>query len=91
MFIPEEQITKIVYDILLKIIGKGAPLKFSSIPPTEILLFGIQGSGKTTTAWKTFLLFKNRGFRSLLVPLDLKRPGAIKQLEEIAHIVDTPF
>lgn len=89
--LPEEQITKIVYDILLKIIGKGAPLKFSSIPPTEILLFGTQGSGKTTTAGKLSFFLKNRGYRSLLVPLDLKRPGAIKQLEEIANMVDTPF
>lgn len=89
--LPEEQITKIVYDILLKIIGKSSPLKFSSIPPTEIILFGIQGSGKTTTAGKLSYYLKNKGFRSLLVPLDLKRPGAIKQLEEIANIAQVNF
>ncbi|MDI6861694.1 MAG: signal recognition particle receptor subunit alpha [Caldisericia bacterium] len=89
--LPEEQITKILYDTLLKIIGKSAPLKFSSIPPTEIILFGIQGSGKTTTAGKLSYYLKNKGYRSLLVPLDLKRPGAIKQLEEIANIAQVSF
>ncbi|MCX8095515.1 MAG: signal recognition particle receptor subunit alpha [Caldisericia bacterium] len=89
--LPEEQITKIVFDVLLKIIGKSAPLKFSSIPPTEIVLFGIQGSGKTTTAGKLSYFLKNKGYRSLLVPLDLKRPGAIKQLEEISNIVGASF
>lgn len=89
--LPEEQITKILYDTLIKVIGKGAPLKFSSLPPTEIILFGIQGSGKTTTCGKLAKYLKNKGYRSLLVPLDLKRPGAIKQLEEISQIVETPF
>jgi signal recognition particle subunit SRP54 len=89
--LPEEQITKILYDVLIKIIGKGAPLKFSSIPPTEIVVFGIQGSGKTTTCGKIAYYLKNKGHRSLLVPLDLKRPGAIKQLEEISEIVGVNF
>lgn len=89
--LPEEQITKILYDTLIKIIGKGAPLKFSSIPPTEIVLFGIQGSGKTTTAGKLANFLKKKGFNSLLVPLDLKRPGAIKQLEEISKIASVNF
>ncbi len=89
--LPEEQITKILYDTLIKVIGKGAPLKFSSLPPTEIILFGIQGSGKTTTCGKLAKYLKNKGYRSLLVPLDLKRPGAVKQLEEISQIVETPY
>jgi signal recognition particle subunit SRP54 len=89
--LPEEQITKILYDVLIKIIGKGAPLKFSSIPPTEIVVFGIQGSGKTTTCGKIAYYLKNKGHRSLLVSLDLKRPGAIKQLEEISEIVGVNF
>jgi signal recognition particle subunit SRP54 len=89
--LPEEQITKILYDVLIKIIGKGAPLKFSSIPPTEIVVFGIQGSGKTTTCGKIAYYLKNKGHRSLLVPLDLKRPGAIKQLEDISEIVGVNF
>lgn len=89
--LPEEQITKILYDVLIKIIGKGVPLKFSSIPPTEIVVFGVQGSGKTTTCGKIAYYLKNKGHRSLLVPLDLKRPGAIKQLEEISEIVGVNF
>jgi signal recognition particle subunit SRP54 len=89
--LPEEQITKILYDVLIKIIGKGSPLKFSSIPPTEIVVFGIQGSGKTTTCGKIAYYLKNKGHRSLLVPLDLKRPGAIKQLEEISEFVGVNF
>ncbi|HON83788.1 MAG TPA: signal recognition particle receptor subunit alpha, partial [Caldisericia bacterium] len=50
--LPEEQITKILYETILKILGKPSSLKYSSIPPTEIVLFGIQGSGKTTSIGK---------------------------------------
>lgn len=89
--VPQEQMTKILYDELLRILGKSYPLKISSIPPTEIVLFGIQGSGKTTTAGKLGLYLKKKGYRVLLVPLDLKRPGAVEQLKEISEKIESDF
>ncbi|HOL82893.1 MAG TPA: signal recognition particle receptor subunit alpha, partial [Caldisericia bacterium] len=89
--LPEEQITKILYETILKILGKPSSLKYSSIPPTEIVLFGIQGSGKTTSIGKLAFYLKNRGYTTLNVPLDLKRPGAITQLREISDIVQSKF
>lgn len=89
--LPEEQITKILYDTILKILGKPVNLKYSSIPPTEIVLFGIQGSGKTTTIGKLAKYLKDKNQSSLLVPLDLKRPGAITQLKEISEMVGAKF
>lgn len=88
---PEEQMTKIIYETILKILGKPSNLKFSPIPPTEVALFGIQGSGKTTTIGKLAYYLKNKGYSSLLVPLDLKRPGAITQLKEISEIAQVRF
>jgi len=89
--LPEEQMTKILYETILKILGKPSSLKYSSIPPTEIVLFGIQGSGKTTSIGKLAYYLKNRGHTTLTVPLDLKRPGAITQLREISDIVQSKF
>lgn len=89
--VPQEQMTKILYEELIRILGKTYPLKISSIPPTEIILFGIQGSGKTTTSGKLALYLQRRGYRVLLVPLDLKRPGAIEQLKEISEKVESKF
>jgi len=89
--LPQEQMTKILYDELIKILGKTYPLKISSIPPTEIILFGIQGSGKTTTGGKLALYLQKKSYRVLLVPLDLKRPGAIDQLREISEKVESKF
>mgnify|MGYP005831813485 CR=1 FL=1 len=89
--LPEEQMTKILFETLQKILGKTSTLKFSSIPPTEIVLFGIQGSGKTTSIGKLSYYLKNKGYKTLIVPLDLKRPGAITQLREIADLVQSKF
>jgi len=89
--LPEEQMTKIVYETIKKILGKPSNLKFSSIPPTEIVLFGIQGSGKTTSIGKLAYYLKNLGHTTLIVPLDLKRPGAIVQLKEISDAVPSKF
>ncbi|MGB9749721.1 MAG: signal recognition particle protein [Caldisericia bacterium] len=89
--LPEEQMTKILYETVLKILGKTSSLKYSSIPPTEIVLFGIQGSGKTTSIGKLAFYLKNKGHSTLMVPLDLKRPGAITQLKEISECVQSKF
>lgn len=89
--LPEEQMTKILFETLQKILGKTSNLKFSSLPPTEVVLFGIQGSGKTTSIGKLSYYLKSKGHSSLIVPLDLKRPGAITQLREIADMVQSKF
>ncbi|MGH7424872.1 MAG: signal recognition particle protein [Candidatus Methylomirabilales bacterium] len=79
---PAQQVVKIVHQELIGILGgKTAPLATAPRPPTVILLAGLQGSGKTSTAAKLGLLLRKRGQRPLLVAADLQRPAAIRQLE----------
>lgn len=82
---PGQQIVKIVHDQLVDIMGgANAPLKLSAKPPTIIMLVGLQGQGKTTTAGKLALHLKKKGHKPLLVGADVYRPAAIKQLEVVA-------
>jgi len=81
-FTPGQQVLKIVLEELTQLLGgesKGLPL--SSEPPTVVMLVGLQGSGKTTTAGKIARFFKGKGRRVLLVAADLQRPAAVEQLE----------
>ncbi|MGH2706121.1 MAG: signal recognition particle protein [Actinomycetota bacterium] len=79
---PGQQVVKIVHEQLVEILGgKAAPLASAPKPPTVIMLAGLQGSGKTSTAAKLGALIKRRGQRPLLVAADLQRPAAIIQLE----------
>src|ERR1700742_2251128 len=72
---PAEQIIKIVSDELLAILGRDtARFKFASQPPTVILMAGLQGSGKTTTAGKLAMWLKKGGHRPMLVSVDVYRP-----------------
>lgn len=83
---PGQQIVKIVHDELIKIMGeKGVPLTLADKPPTIIMLVGLQGQGKTTTAGKLALQLKKRGRKPLLVGADVYRPAAIRQLEVVAE------
>lgn len=85
---PEQTIIKIVYDELVKLLGTcDESHKYKSV-----MLVGLQGSGKTTTAAKLANLFKTK-FKSkcLLVPLDTYRPAAITQLEKLAHDSNIDF
>ena len=83
---PGQQIVKIVHDELVKLMGeKNAPLARSAKPPTVIMLVGLQGQGKTTTAGKLAAYLKKAGHKSLLVGADVYRPAAIKQLEIVAQ------
>ena len=85
---PGQMIVKIVHDELVKIMGgNNAPLRFAETPPTIIMMVGLQGQGKTTTAGKLALMLKNKGRRPLLVGADIYRPAAIKQLEVVASQV----
>ncbi len=88
-FTPREQILKIVYEKLIEILGKHEPLKLSR-SPSPIILLGLQGSGKTTTAVKLAYLLRKKGKNPLLVPADVKRPAAFEQLRDLAARYDFP-
>ena len=82
---PSEQIVKIVRDELMDVLGHDtAKFKFAPQPPTVILMAGLQGSGKTTTAGKLAQWLKKGGHRPLLVSVDVYRPAAREQLEVVA-------
>ncbi|MDA8380890.1 MAG: signal recognition particle protein [Actinomycetota bacterium] len=78
---PGQQVVKIVAEEMTAILG-GTPLKiaYASRPPTVVLLAGLQGSGKTTTAAKLARWFRQQGRNPLLVAADLQRPAAVEQL-----------
>src|SRR5262245_51405935 len=85
---PDQQLVKILMDELKDLLGEGAaPLRFSGNPPNVILLAGLQGSGKTSTAAKLALHIKGQGRAPLLVPADVYRPAAIDQLRTLAKKV----
>lgn len=81
---PDQQLVKIVHEELLRLLGERAPaLDLSGQPPT-LMLVGLQGSGKTTSAGKLArYLAEQKGRRPYLVPADLRRPAAIEQLQKI--------
>jgi len=89
---PFQQIVKIVYEELVKTLGGEAKgLNLSGAKPIKILLAGLQGSGKTTTAAKLARFLKKKGHHPLLVSADIYRPAAIKQLKVLAEKVNVPF
>jgi signal recognition particle subunit SRP54 len=82
---PGQQVVKIVYDELVTLLGeKQAPIVFASVPPTVILLVGLQGSGKTTTAGKLAKRLKLEQKAPFLVAADVYRPAAVDQLVTVA-------
>jgi signal recognition particle subunit SRP54 len=82
---PGHQIVKIVYDELVTMLGeKSSPLAFASVPPTIILVVGLQGSGKTTTAGKLAKRLKLEQKAPFLVAADVYRPAAAEQLATLA-------
>jgi signal recognition particle subunit SRP54 len=88
---PGQQVVKIVHEELTSLMGSGASkLAFAGRPPTVILLAGLQGSGKTTTAAKLALLLRKEGRQPALVAADLQRPAAIAQLEQLGKQIDVP-
>jgi signal recognition particle subunit SRP54 len=85
---PTEQVIKIVRDELVTLLGKDtARFKFSSQPPTVILMAGLQGSGKTTTSGKLAAWLQKGGHRPMLVSVDVYRPAAREQLKIVAAAV----
>ncbi|MBW4828658.1 MAG: signal recognition particle protein [Clostridiaceae bacterium] len=88
---PGQQVVKIVNEELTSLMGeKESKLEFSSTPPTVVLMCGLQGAGKTTTAGKLANLLKKQNKRPLLVACDVYRPAAIKQLQVVGEKVDVP-
>jgi len=88
---PGQQFAKIMHDELTSILGKEqAPLTFAKKPPTVILLAGLQGSGKTTTAVKLANLLKKDGKKPFLVAADVYRPAAVEQLQILGKQIDVP-
>ncbi len=89
---PGDQMIKICHDELVELLGKdNAPLDFKK-KPTIIMMVGLQGSGKTTTAGKlAYLAKKKYGKKVLLAGLDVYRPAAIEQLGTLAKSIDTDF
>ena len=87
---PGQQVIKIVHEELVTTLGSEAvPLKRVA-PPLTILMVGLQGSGKTTTAGKLARLLQSQGKKPLLVAADLQRPAAIDQLETLGGRIDVP-
>ncbi len=85
---PTEQVVKIVRDELIAILGKDvARFQFASRPPTVILMAGLQGSGKTTTAGKLAAWLQKGGHRPMLVSVDVYRPAAREQLRVVAKAI----
>ncbi len=88
---PGQQVVKIVHEELVRTLGGAtAPLVRPAAPPLVVLVVGLQGSGKTTTAAKLARHLRGEGRRPLLVAADLRRPAAIEQLETLGARIDVP-
>ncbi|MEX2325651.1 MAG: signal recognition particle receptor subunit alpha, partial [Gemmatimonadaceae bacterium] len=88
---PAQQLVKIVHEELAAMLGERREgLKLSSVPPTIVLLVGLQGSGKTTTAAKLARKLKSEGRAVRLVAADVYRPAAIDQLETLGKQLEIP-
>ena len=87
---PGQQIVKIFHDELTQLLGgDNAPLDLQ--PPARIMLVGLHGAGKTTSAAKLAHLLKKQGKAPLLFACDLQRPAAIEQLATLSKQVGVPF
>ena len=88
---PGHQVVKIVHETLTELMGSNqAPLVAASNPPTIIMLVGLQGSGKTTSAGKLARHFQTQGKRALLTAADTRRPAAVQQLLSLGSTLDIP-
>jgi signal recognition particle subunit SRP54 len=87
---PAQQVVKIVNEELVDLLGDAERLDLSGQPPHVIMLVGLQGSGKTTTAAKLALQLRKNGQKPLLVAADTRRPAAIDQLEALGRQIDIP-
>ncbi len=88
---PGQQLVKVVHDEIVEVLGGvTSNLEGSGSTPSILMLVGLQGSGKTTTAAKLALYLKQTGHKVLLVAADVRRPAAIDQLEILGKQIDIP-
>ena len=88
---PGQQVIKIVHEELVALLGGNTEqLRLDGRQPVTIMMAGLQGSGKTTTAGKLAAMLKNKGRRPYLVPADIYRPAAIEQLQVLGNKLDVP-
>jgi signal recognition particle subunit SRP54 len=88
---PSEQIVKIVYDELVQLMGPVDPnIPFAKDRPTVLMLCGLQGQGKTTSAGKLALMLRGAGRKPLLVAADMQRPAAVDQLKVLGEQITVP-
>jgi len=88
---PGQQVVKAVHEELVEVLGgETLRLTFASAPPTVVLLAGLQGSGKTTTAAKLGRWYRQQGRNPLLVGADLQRPAAVEQLRVLGEQAGVP-
>jgi signal recognition particle subunit SRP54 len=81
-----QQVVKAVNFELIELLGANSEgLRYAPAPPTVLMLAGLQGSGKTTTAVKLALLVRRDGHKPMVVALDLRRPAAVEQLQTLAE------
>ncbi|MBM3126057.1 MAG: signal recognition particle protein [Chloroflexi bacterium] len=87
---PGQQVIKIVHEELITALGEPAPLNLTGPKPRVILMVGLQGSGKTTSAEKLARLLRSKGERVMLVAGDPYRPAAVQQLQQLGQRMDIP-
>ena len=88
---PGQQVIKIVNETLTDLMGgRNEQLHLSGRTPVAIMLVGLQGSGKTTTAGKLSVFLRKKGRKPYLVPADVYRPAAIEQLQKLGNQLDVP-
>src|ERR1700682_4167915 len=87
-----QQVVQAVNEELVELLGGNSEgLRYGSAPPTVLMLVGLQGSGKTTTAVKLALLARREGHKPLVAGLDLRRPAAVEQLKTLAARENVAF
>ena len=87
---PAQMVVKIVHEELITTLGEPAKIDLSGKPPHVVMLVGLQGSGKTTTAAKLALHLRKHQQKPLLVAADTRRPAAIQQLQTLGKQLDIP-
>jgi len=87
---PGQQVIKIVHEELMSALGAPAPLNLTGPKPRAILMVGLQGSGKTTSAGKLARFLRSKGERVMLVAGDPYRPAAVQQLQQLGQRIEIP-
>lgn len=91
---PAQQVISIVYEQLVEMLGgsetNNPKIQFAGAPPTLIMLVGLQGSGKTTTASKLALQLRKQHQKPVMIACDMQRPAAVAQLQQLGKQLDIP-